>query len=73
MKKVTLLLLLIASIFSVKAVTIKDIQTPKSLTNDTSQLAKQIVSVSGTVVGIYTTSAGARQGFYIQDIFYNQF
>jgi hypothetical protein len=51
----------------VTQVTLKDIQTPKSLTNDTSQLAKQVVSVSGTVVGIYTTSAGARQGFYIQD------
>lgn len=70
MKKITFLLLLVSSIFFVNAqtrVTLYDIQTPKSLTNDTSQLAKQIVSVSGTVVGIYSTTAGVRQGFYIQD------
>jgi len=70
MKKITILLLFIVCLVSVNAqtqVTIKDIQTPKSLTNDTSQLAKQNVSVSGTVVGIYTTAAGVRQGFYIQD------
>jgi len=69
MKKITFLLTFVAcAVFAQAqiAATVYQIQTPKSLTNDTSQLANQQVITTGTVVGIYTSSAGVRNGFYLQ-------
>ncbi|MDD3077852.1 MAG: T9SS type A sorting domain-containing protein [Paludibacter sp.] len=72
MRKITLLFSLIVCVIFAQAQTkvTKDITSIYSIQyteNDASPLVDQTVTISGTVVGIYTSLKGVRQGFYVQD------
>ena len=66
MKKALLIIVAIFASVAMYATTIHDIQYTTDPAG-ASPLAGQTVTVTGTVVGIYTSAAGVRGGFYLQD------